>query len=97
MNVAVIENNIVINVIIAESLELAEQLTGAEVLDADLLGIGVGFFRENEVWFPIKPDPRFVWVEEAKSWVAPELVSVTPSLETIEKLLQDYSLNHSTE
>ena len=72
MNVALIENEIVVNVVAVESLELAASLFPQEVLDADTLKIGMGFFRENNKWYPPKPNPDFVWLETYGVWVSQE-------------------------
>ena len=72
MNVALIENEIVVNVVVVESLELAGSLFSQEVLDADTLEIGVGFFRENNKWYPPKLNPDFVWLETHGAWVSQE-------------------------
>lgn len=51
MNVAIIENDIVINVIVCDSIELAKNITRAtEVLDADENKIGMYWKRVNGVW-----------------------------------------------
>jgi hypothetical protein len=74
MNVAIIENNLVVNLIIAESLDLASTLTNLEVLDADLLGIMVGSLRVDGKWYPPKPYENWVWHELAEKWMDPEEV-----------------------
>jgi hypothetical protein len=71
MNIAVIENDVVVNVMIAESLELASTLTNLEVLDAELLGIGIGYYKENNQWIPPSPSPDWVWIESIQKWVSP--------------------------
>jgi hypothetical protein len=55
MNIAIIEENKVINVIVCESLEFAKEFTGAsEVLNADELKIGIGWFKVDNKWCPPK-------------------------------------------
>lgn len=72
MNIAIIENNIVTNVIICDSFELARELTGvSEVLDANLEKIGMRFFRENGVWYPPSPYPSWILDKSKKEWEPP--------------------------
>lgn len=74
MNIAIIENGIVVNTIICESIELAESITGltaVEYTDEDPAGIGwtynstTGEFRS--------PQPFLSWIynEDIKQWKAP--------------------------
>jgi predicted DNA-binding protein with PD1-like motif len=72
MNVAIIENDIVTNIAVVESLEIATSLFTEEVVDADALQIGIGHFRDNNVWYPPKPDPDYVWTDVYKTWVSAE-------------------------
>ena len=55
MNFAIVENDVVVNVIIAESLEVAQALTNLTVVSADELSIGLGSFKQNDKWYPLKP------------------------------------------
>lgn len=51
MNIAIIENDTVVNVIVCDSFELAKELTGAsEVLDIEEHKIGMHWKRVNGVW-----------------------------------------------
>jgi hypothetical protein len=72
MNVAIIEDNVAVNIIIAESLELASTLTNLEILDADLLSIMVGSLRIDAKWYPPKPNENWVWHELAEKWISSE-------------------------
>ena len=74
MNVALIENNIVVNVIIADSLELANTLTNLESVDADLLNLRVGSIKIDGKWYPPKPYENWVWHELAEKWMDPQEV-----------------------
>lgn len=79
-NYAIIENNTVINVIIAESLEIAQQLfPDNEILDTINDPYLVMFaFKENGRWFPKKPQPYinpetdteepFFWHDGLNAW-----------------------------
>lgn len=55
MNFAVIKNNIVTNVIIADSLEIAELVTGATCVKSDVAAIGAAYDEETGLF--ITPDP----------------------------------------
>lgn len=48
-NYAIIENDKVVNVIVAESAELAAELTGKEVAEA-IDGLWIDWTRVNGVW-----------------------------------------------
>ena len=69
-NFAVIENNIVINVIVCESKEISEQITGKECIEyteenaAQINGTwdGIRFWREQ---------PFFSWIKGKYDWEAP--------------------------
>jgi len=74
MNVAIIENNIAINVMVVESLGVAATLTNLEILDADLLSIMIGSLRIDSKWYPPKPNENWVWHELAEKWMDPEEV-----------------------
>ena len=48
---AIIENNIVVNVIVADSEEIAQEVTNLEVLDITDSVLRIGDYRdENGVW-----------------------------------------------
>jgi hypothetical protein len=69
MNFAIIENDKVINVISADSQEIAEQATGLEALETT----GepwIGWKRIDGIW--VNPEPEIIDVEE---------VTPTPALE----------------
>lgn len=64
-NFAVIENNIVINTIVADNKETAEQLTGrqcVEYFDENPAAIGYGFdgttFEQQPIPEPVEIDPE---------------------------------------
>ena len=57
-NYAIIENEKVINVIVADSAELAAELTGKEVVEATD-GLWIDWTRTDGVWSaPIEPEPE---------------------------------------
>ena len=49
MNIAIIENNTVTNVIVAETLEVAEQVTGKECVECDG-SFWIGWTRKGKNW-----------------------------------------------
>jgi hypothetical protein len=94
MNIAIIENDVVINVILVDSLEIASQLTELEILDVTNLKIGVNYFRENNEWYPPKPNPTDVWHQHGKRWITLQYLEETGGLgilspEEIEELEKD--------
>lgn len=56
-NFAVIENNIVVNVIVADSAEIANQLTGLTCIEYDIDKKNVGRFWEYDGENFINPNP----------------------------------------
>lgn len=64
---AIIENDIVTNVIVADSKEIAESITGKEAVECPR-NIGIGCDRVNGVLRPKKPEGNFIWNEETLSW-----------------------------
>jgi hypothetical protein len=78
---AVIENDVVINVIIAEDLEIAQELfPNNEVLDTtNEPHLFMYSFREDGKWFPQRPEPYldpetntekpYLWHEATGSWL----------------------------
>ena len=56
MNIAIIENDLVTNVIVAETLEIAEEATGKECLECDG-SFWIGWTRSGEDWVaPVKDE-----------------------------------------
>lgn len=67
-NYAIIDNNIVTNVIVADTKELAEELTGLQVLETN----GepwINWVYIDTQWMPPKPYPS--WILENGKWTAP--------------------------
>ncbi len=70
-NYAIIINDVVTNVVLADSKSIAEELNpGAVVVDASINSLGVGHFKEGTVWYPKKPFNSWVWSEF--NWFAPK-------------------------
>ena len=76
MNFAVMSGNTVVNVIVAESQEIAEDVTGAEVLQTD--GVPwLGWTLHGAEWRPPMPTTGvWEWDAAAHAWV-----DVTPEPE----------------
>ncbi len=73
-NYAVIDNGVVINAIVADSKEIAEELTGLTVLEyTDENPLGVNWFWDNTANAYIIPSPYASWIYnyESKMWEAP--------------------------
>ena len=72
-NYAIIENNTVVNVIVADSHETAQIIyPTAEIIDTEITPISMSWFRENNKWFPPKPEGTYIWNEDFKNWLTPE-------------------------
>ncbi len=73
-NFAVIENNLVINVIIADSKEIAESLTNKECIeypDERPLAIGYSWNEEIQAYIGEKPWPSWIIDPVYKVWISP--------------------------
>lgn len=73
-NYLVIENNEVTNIIVAETAEIAAELTGKEVLKAIEDGPTLGWVRSNNEW----TNPNYVEQQEA------EVITASPKEESAE-------------
>lgn len=73
-NFCVIDNNVVVNLIVAESLEIAQSIVSLEVVEAESSFIGIGSPRIDGVLYPPKPQEDYVWY--AEKWVSPENYSL---------------------
>jgi hypothetical protein len=49
-NYLVIENDTIVNIIVADTLQIAEEVTGKEVIESTFDEIGIGWFRSNGEW-----------------------------------------------
>ena len=73
MRVAIIKNNIVENVILVDSIELAQSFfPNYSCILADDLVLGIGFYQENNIWYPPKPSDDCTWDEQLSQWILPE-------------------------
>jgi|688.fasta_scaffold65866_2 hypothetical protein len=73
-NFAVIDDEVVVNVIVADSLAIAQEVTGlscVEVQDSENVYIGLGYYAEDHK-FITQPKPFPSWIiDEDYNWVAP--------------------------
>jgi hypothetical protein len=78
MIIAIIENDIVVNTIVAESLEIAQSLIAEnqEIVDATDTIIGIGWQKINGVLLPKKPDYDCTWHEPTSLWLTSEEIDV---------------------
>ena len=73
-NYAVVDNEIVINVIVADSKEVAEEITGKtciEYTDEAPLGLNWYWYDEADAYIPPANYPSWVYNLTTKSWEAP--------------------------
>ena len=74
MNIAIIENGIVVNTIICESIELAESITGltaVEYSNENPAGIDWTYNNTTKKFRSPKPYASWIYNEEIKQWEAP--------------------------
>ena len=89
MKISVIENNVVVNLIVADSIDTAEQLTGktcVEVTPVNIAYINETYDPTSGLFIPKQPYPS--WVLNGNMWVAPvpypevtEITEPNPELE----------------
>lgn len=71
-NWAIINNNVVINIIVADTKEIAEQATQATAIEYDAnRPVARDWYLENGIWYAPKPtdDKNYKWDESMLSWV----------------------------
>jgi len=74
MNIAIIENGIVKNTIVCESVELAESITGltaVEYTDENTAGIDWTYNSTTEEFRSPQPYASWIYNEEIRQWEAP--------------------------
>ena len=70
---AVIENDKVVNVIVAYDLQFVTDLfPNNEIVQVLNNELAMDYFRENNKWYPPKLDPDFIWHEETGCWLLQE-------------------------
>jgi hypothetical protein len=91
-NFAVIDDKLIINIIVADSVEIAESVTNktcVEVLDNRAV---IGGTYENGIF--IKPSPFPSWVLDSnKDWIAPINIPETDPEEKIKYTWNELTLN----
>ena len=95
-NFAVIENEIITNVIIADTIEIAEEVTGKTcmLLEEDSrLGIGWFWDEANNCYLSPKPYPSWNWDNINNVWVAPVELVVTDPLTFLNPVWDEESLS----
>lgn len=73
---AVIASDEVANVIIADTLEIAAEVSSAEVMEVSEGVPGIGWSRVDGEWRPPSPFPSWIW--DGTAWQAP-IVAPSPS------------------
>ena len=68
--IAVLSNDVVVNVIIAESAKIAEELTGFVCVEAEHADIGYVYDKKLKTVLPVKPFESWKLNEEKTGWVA---------------------------
>lgn len=73
---AIIENNTVINTIIADSEEIVKVIAGDNTyLEMSETPLSVGDFLDNGKWYPKKPDYPCEWHLPTQQWLTIEEIS----------------------
>lgn len=78
MEILLIKNNVVENVVMAESLEYAQELFSPTYVCEINENIGIGYYKENGRWIPPKPSDDCTWDEQAGQWDLPETAEPLP-------------------
>ncbi len=74
MNIAIIENDVVVNVIVIDSLIAAQEIfKNAEILEVnETNNIGINWDRKSGKWRSPKPEYDCVWDETYNTWFTEE-------------------------
>jgi hypothetical protein len=71
MDIGLIKNNTVVNAVICDSLTDAQTFfPDCEPFDLSASTLGVGWFKDNDKWYPPKPnlEDTFVWNDGFEDW-----------------------------
>lgn len=93
-NIAVLDNGTIINVIIAHTVEIAQELTGKDCLlleEGSPFGIGWLWSAEHATYLPPKPYPSWIW--NGTIWTAPVELPFTDPLTFINPVWDEESLS----
>ena len=77
-NWAIIKDNIVINIIVAETKEIAEETTQSTAIEyTNEKPLSINWYLENGIWYAPKPDDglEYIWSIEQNRWILPEEVT----------------------
>lgn len=69
-NFAIHDDNTVLNIIVADSLNTAQDFAGNNKVFLAEDKIGIGWINLDGTWYPPKPYPSWVW-DGISSWRAP--------------------------
>jgi hypothetical protein len=69
--IAVLSDDIVVNVILAKSVEIAAELTGKVCVESENANIGYVFYQELGLVLPLKEHESWGLNEENTLWIAP--------------------------
>lgn len=72
MRIAVLNNGRIKSLIIAESVEIAEEITGGTCAHAETGDIGWLWNEQHGKFLPDQPFASWTWDEVALAWVAPK-------------------------
>ena len=73
MNYAIIENNIVINTVVADNEEVIKAIAGdSAYLEMSDVFLSVGDFFDNGKWYPEKPGYPCQWYDSLQKWATNE-------------------------
>jgi hypothetical protein len=78
MNIAIIENDVVVNVIVAETLSIAQQIfTDSELVEiTSANNIGLNWDRKSGNWRSPKPEYDCSWNETYNAWLTDEQIAL---------------------
>jgi len=68
---AIHNQGIVINIICAESRQVAESIFGTNVLEITNLPVGMDWFLENDTWYAPRVFDSWIWNLQTQQWEAP--------------------------
>jgi len=77
---AVIRNSLVVDAILCDSLEHAEELTGSTCIETNEASVGFMYDEETGIFTPVSNDPTKQWDHELGEWVEVELEPVPDDL-----------------
>ena len=79
---AISDGSKIINIIVAESEEIAQKVSGMEVVEVTN-GPEIGWTLEDDGWRPQSPYASWLWDSEVRQWVPPIAKPVKPGFSYI--------------